>query len=85
MTPIEIRSATPGDREAIVALLRDRWGGETIFVHDTVYRPADLPAFVARAAALGLALGPTSEEANRAKAEGWIAIRTRDFLTVRLS
>jgi GNAT superfamily N-acetyltransferase len=42
-----IRTATPGDREAIVALLRDRWGGETIVVHDTVYRPADLPAFVA--------------------------------------
>ena len=43
----EIRTATPGDREAIVALLRDRWGGETMVVHDTVYRPADLPAFVA--------------------------------------
>jgi GNAT superfamily N-acetyltransferase len=43
----EIRPATPDDREAIVALLRDRWGGETMVVHDTVYRPADLPAFVA--------------------------------------
>jgi GNAT superfamily N-acetyltransferase len=43
----EIRPATSGDREAIVTLLRDRWGGETIVVHDTVYRPADLPAFVA--------------------------------------
>jgi ribosomal protein S18 acetylase RimI-like enzyme len=43
----EIRAATAGDREAIVALLRNGWGGETIVVHDTVYRPADLPAFVA--------------------------------------
>jgi GNAT superfamily N-acetyltransferase len=43
----EIRAATAGDREAIVALLRNRWGGETMVVHDTVYRPADLPAFVA--------------------------------------
>jgi len=43
----EIRAATSGDREAIVALLMDRWGGETLIVHDTVYRPADLPAFVA--------------------------------------
>jgi ribosomal protein S18 acetylase RimI-like enzyme len=43
----EIRAATTGDREWIVALLRDRWGGETMVVHDTVYRPADLPAFVA--------------------------------------
>ena len=43
----EIRAATVGDREAIVALLRNRWGGETMVVHDTVYRPADLPAFVA--------------------------------------
>ena len=42
-----IRPATPADREAIVALLRDRWGGETMVVHDTVSRPADLPAFVA--------------------------------------
>jgi GNAT superfamily N-acetyltransferase len=43
----EIRVATPGDREAIVTLLSERWGGETMIVHDTVYRPADLPAFVA--------------------------------------
>ena len=43
----EIRAATPGDREAILALLRHRWGGETMVVHDTVYRPTDLPAFVA--------------------------------------
>src|SRR5688500_15046213 len=43
----EIRAATAGDREAIVALLRDRWGGETMVVHDAVYGPADLPAFVA--------------------------------------
>ena len=49
MSPLEleIRAATAGDREWIVALLRDRWGGETMVVHDTVYRPDDLPAFVA--------------------------------------
>ena len=47
MTPFEIRPTTPADRAAIVALLRNRWGGETMVVHDTVYRPADLPAFVA--------------------------------------
>jgi N-acetylglutamate synthase-like GNAT family acetyltransferase len=47
VSPVEIRAATAGDREAIVALLRDRWGGETMVVHDTVYRPADLRAFVA--------------------------------------
>jgi hypothetical protein len=44
---VEIRAAAVGDRAAIVALLRDCWGGETMVVHDTVYRPADLPAFVA--------------------------------------
>jgi ribosomal protein S18 acetylase RimI-like enzyme len=43
----EIRAAISGDREVIVALLRERWGGETMIVHDTVYQPADLPAFVA--------------------------------------
>ena len=47
MNPVEIRAVTTGDREAIVALLRDRWGGETLVIHDTVFRPADLPAFVA--------------------------------------
>jgi GNAT superfamily N-acetyltransferase len=47
MCSFEIRPATPADREAIVALLWDRWGGETMVVRDTVYRPADLPAFVA--------------------------------------
>jgi GNAT superfamily N-acetyltransferase len=49
MSPLrfEIRAATTGDREAIVALLRNRWGGETTVVHDTVFRPTDLPAFVA--------------------------------------
>ena len=43
----EFRPATPADREAILALLGDSWGGERIVVRDTVYRPADLPAFVA--------------------------------------
>jgi GNAT superfamily N-acetyltransferase len=47
MSPFQIRTATAGDREAIVAFLKDRWGGETMIVHDTVYLPADLPAFVA--------------------------------------
>jgi GNAT superfamily N-acetyltransferase len=36
-----------GDREAVVSLVRERWGGETMVVHDTVFRPAELPAFVA--------------------------------------
>ena len=47
MCSFEIRPATAGDREAIVVLLSDRWGGETMVVRDTVYLPADLPAFVA--------------------------------------
>jgi GNAT superfamily N-acetyltransferase len=47
MSPSQIRPARPEDREWIVALLTHRWGGETMVVRDTVYRPADLPAFVA--------------------------------------
>jgi GNAT superfamily N-acetyltransferase len=47
MSSFEIRSATSGDRAWILALLRDRWGGETMVVHDSVYWPAELPAFVA--------------------------------------
>jgi GNAT superfamily N-acetyltransferase len=44
---LKIRAATVDDREAIISLLRDRWGGETMVDRDTVFRPADLPAFVA--------------------------------------
>jgi ribosomal protein S18 acetylase RimI-like enzyme len=47
MSRFEIRPATPVDRQAIVALLEARWGGETLVVRDTVYPPADLPGFVA--------------------------------------
>jgi len=47
MSRFEIRPATPVDRQAIVALLEARWGGQTLVVHDIVYRPADLPRFVA--------------------------------------
>jgi GNAT superfamily N-acetyltransferase len=43
----EIRSAKAGEREVIVALLQERWGGQTIIVHESTYRPADLPAYVA--------------------------------------
>jgi N-acetylglutamate synthase-like GNAT family acetyltransferase len=56
MTPCTIREAATDDREAILTLLRERWGGETMVVRETVFFPADLPAFVAveREAIVGL-------------------------------
>jgi GNAT superfamily N-acetyltransferase len=42
-----VRDAEPIDRTTILALLNERWGGETIVVHQTVYQPADLPALKA--------------------------------------
>jgi ribosomal protein S18 acetylase RimI-like enzyme len=38
---------TPGDRPWISGLMAERWGADTVVVHGTVYRPAELSAFVA--------------------------------------
>lgn len=38
---------TAGDRAWLLALLRERWGGETVVAHGEAMRPADLPGFVA--------------------------------------
>ena len=47
MTEFAIRPVEPWDREWISQLSAERWGSEIVVVHDTVYKPADLPGFVA--------------------------------------
>jgi GNAT superfamily N-acetyltransferase len=42
-----IRPVVPQDEEWISQLMADHWGSDTVVVHDTVYKPADLPGFIA--------------------------------------
>jgi GNAT superfamily N-acetyltransferase len=47
MSQFTIREAMASDRDAILAVLRERWGGETMVIRGEVLRPADHPAFIA--------------------------------------
>lgn len=49
MSPVTIRAATDGDRDAVVAMWEERWGGETMVVRGQVFRASELPAFLAYA------------------------------------
>ena len=44
---IACRPITPSDREWVVSLVTTRWGADKIVVHEDVYRPSDLPGFIA--------------------------------------
>jgi ribosomal protein S18 acetylase RimI-like enzyme len=43
-----IRLLTPADRDWVRQKIIETWGAETVVVHQTVYRPAELPGFVAK-------------------------------------
>lgn len=45
---IEIRPLTDSDRPEVARFLEAEWGGPISVVHDRVFRPADLPGFIAR-------------------------------------
>ena len=45
--PVRVRPVTPTDREVIKGILLESWGSERVVAHGTVYRPLDLPGFVA--------------------------------------
>jgi len=47
MNDVLIRETTDDDRTAVLAFLRELWGGEEMVVHDEVVRPAELPGYVA--------------------------------------
>ena len=47
MNQVRVRPTTAHDRAAVLAFVRDQWGGEVVVGHDEVIRPADLPGYVA--------------------------------------
>jgi ribosomal protein S18 acetylase RimI-like enzyme len=46
---LDIRLLTPADRDWVRRKIIEAWGAETVVVHQTVYRPAELPGFIAEA------------------------------------
>ena len=44
---VRVRPAVDGDRPMIAWLMTELWGSATQIVHQTVYRPADLPGLIA--------------------------------------
>ncbi len=45
---LDIRLLTPADRDWVRRKIIETWGAETIVVHQTVYRPTELPGFAAQ-------------------------------------
>jgi ribosomal protein S18 acetylase RimI-like enzyme len=61
-----VRPAEERDREWMRALTTEHWGAEFVVVHGTIYRPHELPGFVAEEAGgqrLGLATYTVSDQA----------------------
>jgi len=46
---LDIHLLTPADRDWVRRKIIETWGAETVVVHQTVYRPAELPGFIAEA------------------------------------
>jgi len=44
---LNIRSLTPADRDWVARHIAEHWGAEVVVAHGTLYRPAELPGFVA--------------------------------------
>ena len=44
-----IRPVADADREQAEQIITERWGAPVVAVHDTLYRPAQLPGFLAKA------------------------------------
>ena len=45
---LDIHLLAPADRDWVRRKIIETWGAETIVVHQTVYRPAELPGFAAK-------------------------------------
>lgn len=43
----ELRAVTAADNERVARIIAERWGSEIVVAHGAVYRPADLPGFIA--------------------------------------
>jgi GNAT superfamily N-acetyltransferase len=44
---VQVRAVEPGDRAAVARFIEQHWLGPVVVAHDTVFRPAGLPGFVA--------------------------------------
>ncbi|MBN1895034.1 GNAT family N-acetyltransferase [bacterium] len=47
MSSFDIRPTTPEDRSWIIPFITRHWGADHVVVHDTLYRPHELPGFAA--------------------------------------
>jgi ribosomal protein S18 acetylase RimI-like enzyme len=47
MSEFTLRPLTPSDRPWVAQRIAESWGAEIVVVHETVYRPAELPGFAA--------------------------------------
>ena len=70
---IQVRPVGDGDRPTIAWLMVELWGSELQVVHQSVFRPADLPGLIAERAGAGRAAhlphgrwGPRGRDAQRA-------------------
>ena len=45
---VDIQPLTPADCDGVRNKIIGTWGAETVVVHETVYRPAELPGFIAK-------------------------------------
>lgn len=45
--PFTIRPLTPDDRPWVARFIAERWGAEIVVAHGEVYRPHELPCFIA--------------------------------------
>ena len=49
MAELTIHPLTPADQDWVAQRIASEWGAETVVVHETVYRPVELPGFAAEA------------------------------------
>jgi len=45
--PVTIRPVEADDRPTVERVIRERWGAPVVAVHDILYRPSELPGFMA--------------------------------------
>jgi GNAT superfamily N-acetyltransferase len=48
--PVQIRPLENADRTAVTRFIEQEWGARVLVVHGTVFRPAELPGFLAQSA-----------------------------------
>ena len=71
---LKIRPLSPADRDWVTRHVAEHWGAEIVVAHGTLYRPAELPGFVAEmdGKAAGLVTFHIAA-ATRARSSRWTA------------